>query len=35
MNEPACNCHSLYEDEDGERIHYQECAVIQHRLGYA
>ena len=34
MPEPKCDCGSLYEDEDGHVIHYEECAVIRYRLGY-
>jgi hypothetical protein len=33
-NEPSCNCHSSYYDEDLNRvIHYAECEVIQRQLG--
>lgn len=30
---PDCNCGSTLQDENG-RIHFEQCAVIQHELGY-
>lgn len=31
---PECNCASIYEDEEGKKIHYVDCALIQFELGY-
>lgn len=32
MAKPECNCGTLYEDTDGNKIHYLECAVVQDAL---
>lgn len=29
-NRVECNCHSLYTDERGDTLHYEDCAVIQY-----